>query len=661
MKGTSIPRPCAECGTEFTGIASKKYCSDRCRYRVAERRKSHALRPSTLVAAGPTLDKLVETGIIEELHRGDITPTEAAKLIGGDRGQVTKSLNAWRRKKYLATKAEGWTRSSDMDEMLGKDLDEPIRQALADGNMERFEELLTVMVDRFADRFRPAFFRTKRGPYMTKGFHRNWIRAILKAIYTGGHILILSPPRHGKSELLIHFCVWIICRDFNITVIWIGGNVEPQARTAVGMVKAQLEHNEALIKAMLPPGETFKPQGRMGTQWRDDEFTIAQQDSEIVKASTMTAAGRGSKIKSMDADLIVADDIEDEDSTAQPAGRLGTRRWNTTQVESRKEEHTAYAYIGSRTHPDDLAHYLLQDEEWESIVDSAHAEWCVEPWDKAERHVDCVLFPELRSFKMIRGKRNSAQAQGLEHLFEMIWLNRPRPEGQTVFVEAEIRGCFNPNRGLGLTDDRDRRWAELPGDLKHIAGLDPSATGYQAGFAWAWSDETRKLYMLDLDNRHGGGIEEAFHLFREWHGTLDMAHWVVEENGFQRAILLDRAIKEWSALAGVLIEGSQTQGQNRNDPKYGVTSLVRLFRERIIDLPFLGEEAQEKVLAYMNQLVRFSDDTTARRRGLSDLPMASWFPMKHVYRWMRGAIPTHMAIDYDPVFPDFQPVTWDGS
>ena len=49
-----------------------------------------------------------------------------------------------------------------------------------------------------------------------------------------------------------------------------------------------------------------------------------------------------------------------------------------------------------------------------------------------------------------------------------------------------------------------------------VAGLDPAATGYQAGFLWAVETKNGqvKLTMVDLENHHGGGLEEAFNLYK---------------------------------------------------------------------------------------------------------------------------------------------------
>ena len=51
-------------------------------------------------------------------------------------------------------------------------------------------------------------------------------------IENGGNLMILSPPRHGKTELLIHFAIWQICRNPNVRIMWVGGN-EDIAKNAV--------------------------------------------------------------------------------------------------------------------------------------------------------------------------------------------------------------------------------------------------------------------------------------------------------------------------------------------------------------------------------------------------------------------------------------------
>ena len=70
--------------------------------------------------------------------------------------------------------------------------------------------------------FRDRYFLTEQGiKFDTADFHNKWIKSINKALLEGGQQMILSPPRHGKTELLIHFVVWLICRNPNIRIMWV--------------------------------------------------------------------------------------------------------------------------------------------------------------------------------------------------------------------------------------------------------------------------------------------------------------------------------------------------------------------------------------------------------------------------------------------------------
>src|SRR5690606_34394621 len=64
------------------------------------------------------------------------------------------------------------------------------------------------LLEDFA-RFRAAAFRTvildsaledvEPQPYLTPPFHERWVESIQNTMRKAGRLLILSPPRHGKS------------------------------------------------------------------------------------------------------------------------------------------------------------------------------------------------------------------------------------------------------------------------------------------------------------------------------------------------------------------------------------------------------------------------------------------------------------------------------
>ena len=144
--------------------------------------------------------------------------------------------------------------------------------------------------------FRQRYFRTEQGvAFETPEFHTKWIESIMDAIDNGGQHMILSPPRHGKTELLIHFVVWLICNNPNIRIMWVGGN-EDIAKNSVSSVMDQLENNELLIEEICGPGAKFKPKTKSSKSWSQNGFTVGTRTVTGIKSPTMIGIGRGGKI-----------------------------------------------------------------------------------------------------------------------------------------------------------------------------------------------------------------------------------------------------------------------------------------------------------------------------------------------------------------------------
>tara|TARA_R100000458_G_C8273681_1_gene248567 strand:+ start:939 stop:2846 length:1908 start_codon:yes stop_codon:yes gene_type:complete len=488
--------------------------------------------------------------------------------------------------------------------------------------------------------FRDRYFLTEKGvPFITADFHQEWIDSILDAIDTGGQQMILSPPRHGKTELLIHFCVWLICREPNVRIMWVGGN-EDIAKNSVTSVLDTLENNERLVEDFCGPRGSFKPKTRTGKSWSGSGFTVATRTVPGIKSPTMVGVGRGGKILSRDCDIIIADDIEDHTSTVQPSARLNTKNWWTTTLGSRKEEHTAIVVIGSRQHPEDLYSALLENEAWETIIEEAHSSECMVPEEKTEEHEDCMLWQGFRSFKWLMTRKADAQTTGGLDRYEMVYLNKAYASGAVLFRPDIIEASYDYSAKVGDRPPRSRL----------IAGLDPAATGYQAAFLWAVDIEGGKLsmQMVDNENHKGGGIAEAHRIILEWYQKYHCFHWVIEENNFQQAIRQDKGIKDLCAHTGIIIDGHQTY-KNKWDDTLGVTTLVPLFEQGQIKLPYNDAESQAKTTMYKKQLVSFAAKS---RYAKSDLVMASWFPMKEIRKMVKQTI-TDMGVDYTPSYENY--------
>ena len=615
---------------------ARKYCSTRCYNRISQQKKRAKAKgiewtqeddqlviPSkknVQKRRGKVYKDIVESGLGEEILKGKNTMSDVAKILKTSVAAVSMAYNAYIEDLENDEAKDGWELPQ-----------------VAEKSLEDFRK------------FRDRYFQTEKGePYETPDFHIKWINSILEAIKHGEQQMILSPPRHGKTDLLIHFAVWIICTTPNIRILWVGGN-EEIAKNAVSSVLDQLESNELLIEEICGPGPKFKPSSRTGKSWSQSGFTVGTRTVTGIKSPTMVGLGRGGKILSRDCDIIIADDIEDHTSTMQPASRENTRSWWTTTLSSRKEEHTAMVVIGSRQHYDDLYLHLLENESWKTIVEEAHDTGCNLPDWEEDKHQDCMLWQGKRTYKWLMDRKRGAETTGGRAIYEMVYLNVAMPDGLALFDRVEIEECRDQKRDIG----------HIPPGTRLIAGLDPASTGYQAAFLWAYDAAENKLHMVDMNNSLGGGIPQALDIIKEWWMKYNVSHWVIEENGFQKAIRQDKSIREFASGHAIFLEGHETY-KNKFDPMYGVTAMRPMFQEQKISLPYLSFEAQEKVNLYTSQLVYFS---SAKNKSKSvgtktDIVMASWFPMRAIRRMQKERF-AELGYDYNPSFSGYEPSSID--
>ena len=596
------------------------YCSTICKNRyhyINNKNKEKHTVPTTVqksTARGPRYEEFCREWA-SSLEAKQYTHQQVADLMGIDRTTVSKMWQAYQEDKAIFEAQKDW---------------------------EIAEETVEALND-FKD-FRNRYFKTETGDlYETADFHENWINHIVDAIKNGKQQMILSPPRHGKTDLLTHFAVWQICKNPNIRIMWVGGN-EDIAKNAVGSVLDHLENNELLNEEINGPGVKFQPKIRSGKSWSSSQFTVGTRTVTGIKSPTMVAVGKGGKILSRDCDIIIADDIEDHGTTIQPSAREQTRQWWTTTLSSRKEEHTAVVVIGSRQHPEDLYNFLLENPEFETIVEEAHSTECILPELEIEQHQECMLWPGKRTYKWLMSQKNNADTTGGRAIFEMVYLNKAFVEGITMFNSEDIDQCRDINRRIG----------HIPAGTHLIAGLDPASTGFQACVLWAANPDTGQLYLVDIENEEGGGVIQAKKSIQNWYEKYGLAHWVIEENGFQRAIRQDKDIKDYCSRFGIYLEGHQTQ-KNKFDPIYGVGSMQQLFEQKLINLPYGDTESETKSNIYRRQLIYFSSAASKASKAKnykSDVVMASWFPLKVIRRLGKERL-AEVGLDYKPSFGEW--------
>ena len=554
------------------------------------------------VSARKPPETFVDDGWYEWIAEGDTTMAEAARRLDTSAANVSRWFEYVKQERRVAAEAAQWEMSPEA------------KRALAD--FRYFRERYFVVA-------RAPF---KGQPFVTEPFHLNWINSILKvlpedaggsnAAGIGGQQLILSPPRHGKTMLLVHFIIWLILRNPDIAIIWLAKS-QTIAQETGSVIRDELERNEKLIAEMLGPGGTFKPGGRSGAAWRDDELEVATR-TIVQRAPTFRAIGRGGTLQSVDADFLVTDDIEDHDSTRTPHQRQATLDWLLTEVESRKEMHTAWLCIGSRNHPQDVLAHLLKAEDWHAIVESAHDRDCERSVEDPKAHTDCMLWPKKFPYTELQKKiRNSGQ-----QIVQMRYLNDPQAEGITVFVEATMRSpdILDRSRVLGSVD--------LPDGYELLGSIDPSPSINQIAQLWGYSKASPVRHLVDV-HAGKGGMDAWEDLVKAWLEKYQLRRWIVEDNSAQADYINRRDFVKWRQDNAVHVHG-QTTGRNKHSLGMGVGSMHPLYVNKHIVLPYGDSETQGKIDAFIREHVSYDPDQAQTSRRRVDRVMAAWLANTYI-------------------------------
>lgn len=596
---------CETCGVP---TKNKRFCSRRCAgIRLARERNPHARSPLEIERSKQRRgdgyrDFLNRT--YEQMVAGRVTQRTAAEIH-----EVTQAtISRW----AAAARADReWERGRR-------------RKLQANGGIPP--------LDDFAE-WRARCFRNERDePYLTPPFQQAWVDLILDAIEHGERAVILSPPRHGKSQLLIHFCVWQIVKNPNIRVMWVGGNSEI-AEQSVAAVADELDNNPNLdVYAGATP---FKPASPAGRDWSRSRFTVGTRTVSGIKSPTMVALGKGGKILSRDADLIIFDDIVDHDSTRSPTMRADDKSWLATQLSSRKEEHTALFGIGSRQHHEDLWGDLVENPAYRSIVETAHDPACMLPRHDTvpanhrsckvcDAHVDCLLWPEVRSMRWLEDQR---AAMGNDAEWEMVYLNVARPSGQIMLTREDLARCHDYSRIAGQLPKGEA--------VRLIAGLDPAMVGNQAAVLYAYDPSTQVRHVVDIDVEPGGGLPGARRVIEDWWRQYRLDMWVVEHANYQAAIMQDRDIIEFCGRHAIGLRPTHTTAKTKFHADFGVGSFIELFKKEMVAIPWGDDATRQRMNALEVELLNFDPEATGRasRKRKTDLVMAAWFPETVIRTW----------------------------
>ncbi len=648
-------RKCKRCGDPISPQKNKGtlYCGRTCLVRYAQikgekkKRTDEQLAGTDLGQArrGDTFKIIDGNGMAQRMYDEELTAKEVAVLIDRTEAAVSRAYEAWLIVSAQQRLADKWEMEPNIAAMFPVDLFEELKEVgLHMEGSEEFEALMFRIEFSFWQ-FEHRYFTigSSQAKFEVYPFHVITIREFIIAKVFAEKVLILTPPRHGKSEMVLRFMAWLIIMWPNIQVLWVAANM-PLAKSMTSKLKGVFEHSKLLITETLPPGARYGDKG--APTWTASEFILYTRTDHTLKSATFTAIGSTSTVAGRDVDFGGIDDLE-ERKTVNTYELRAKSKEKHAEIMERQESHTGFVTIASRQHPDDIPNTLMQQTgslAWRVHAFPAHDEDCTLDDDVVEGHDanGCVLAPKIVPYKKLLDNKIATDLLGLPGRYELRYLQKSIPVDGMIFDIPLIRErCLDRSRIIGDID--------LKVDYRLIAGMDPAPRGYQAAYLYAWTPQV--TYIIDIVTTRGKGQLGAIQLFEDWFIKYGLVHWVYEDNMAKQDFFTRPDLIKVKAKYNLTIE-KHTTGNNKRDPEVGISSMAPWYHSGQFVLPYGNAESVKKTKMLLSQLQLWTTDGLQKGATVTDIKMASWFPfVRRLQRWDRTVKAVKLELVSDQSYP----------
>jgi predicted phage terminase large subunit-like protein len=252
--------------------------------------------------------------------------------------------------------------------------------------------------------------------------------AFARALEGPQRLLLSVPPRHGKTETLLHGIAWWLWLNPRSEVIYSGYS----GTFAEGKSKRVRDIVQAL-------GVPLSKDTKRANEWK------------IAAGGGLRARGRGGSITGHGANLLIIDDpISNREEAESAVVRQNTFDWFTSTAMTRVEPGGSVIVVHTRWHDDDLIGRLAEQGGWDYINLPA-----LTPVGS--------LWPARWSVKDLEVRRREVGEYDWSSMFQ----GEPRPRGGRLFNPITERGEYTHPFISDL---------ELAGRWRIVIGADPAAT-----------------------------------------------------------------------------------------------------------------------------------------------------------------------------------------
>lgn len=464
-------------------------------------------------------------------------------------------------------------------------------------------------------------------------------------------LLINIPPEHAKSTTItVNYSTFRVAMDPNVRIIIVSKTLY-KAREFIYAIKQRLSHPRWLkMQQMYGPEGGWKEDA---DTWRTDTVYLGSETRDSSeKDPTLQALGMGGQIYGARADLIILDDCITGANAHEWEKQI---KWLQQEVITRLGKNGKLLVVGTRVAPSDLYRELRNPEHWSGgrspftylgmpavlELDKKPEKW-VTLWSKSDRPWDGDedvepdengLYPKWDGQALF-----SRRSEVTPSTWAMVY-QQEDVSSDSIFPPLCVQGAVNGMRKVGILNPGAPGHPQDYGSRRVIIGIDPAMSGNTAAVAVAVDMDTKKRYILDVENMTEPTPEKIKDLIQDWTIKYQPNVVVAEKNAFQLFLTKDASIRDFLASRGVQFREHFT-GNNKWDVGFGVASMASLFGTHneskfikgtnLIELP--SSNNSEGIKALINQLITWKPD--AHKRQKTDCVMALWFTEIVAREWL---------------------------
>lgn len=450
-------------------------------------------------------------------------------------------------------------------------------------------------------------------------------------------LLINVPPEHAKSTVItVNYCVYRIAMDPNIKIT-IVSKTQERAKEYLYSIKQRLSHERwSKLQAVYGSAGGWKEDA---DTWKADRIYLSRDSTE--KDPTVQALGIGGQITGARSNLIILDDVVTTSNAHEWEKQL---LWLQRDVVTRLGDNGKLLIVGTRIAANDLYREIRNAEHWTggrspftylampAVLEFADKpeNWVTlwpksnVPWEGSDENIvpdEDGLYPKWDGGALFRRRSEVSPSA-----WALVYQQQDVQE-DSIFPPLCVQGSVNRMRKRGPLKAGNPGHPSEKGSWYTIMGLDPAMTGNTAAVVMTVDRNSRKRYILDVENMFDPTPQKIQKLIQDWVEKYRPQELRIETNAHQKAYALDDDLRQFLASTGVRFS-SQFTGKNKWDTQFGVAAMSGLFgtmrgtafnNDNLMELPAV--EGSEGIKALIQQLITWEPNT----KGKTDCVMALWF------------------------------------